>query len=125
MCGTVSVVTGRQRRIHPISFPAAFGYAKSRRYGSCSSAQRWSAVESIYRQPAGRCFTEKGLFMKSEAKTVDELPCILTVDDVAGVLRIGCNTAYALVRSGRLSSIRVGHQVRITKDALLRYISAQ
>ena len=46
---------------------------------------------------------------------MDELPSILTVEDVQDILRIGRNTAYGLVRSGQLSSIRIGRQVRITK----------
>ena len=63
--------------------------------------------------------------MKPKAKTMDELPLILTVEDVQNILRIGRNTAYGLARSGQLPSIRIGRQVRITKDALDRYLSAQ
>ena len=46
------------------------------------------------------------------------LPLFLTVPQVAAVLGIGRNTAYSLVRSGQLRSVRVGRQIRVPKDAL-------
>lgn len=54
---------------------------------------------------------------------VEELPIVLTVDQVAEVLCIGKNTAYDLVRSGEIKSVRVGRQIRIPKSALLEYLS--
>ena len=39
------------------------------------------------------------------------------------ILGIGRNTAYELVRSGRLRSIRVGRQVRIPKNALIEFLN--
>lgn len=39
------------------------------------------------------------------------------------ILDIGRNTAYALIRSGKISSIRVGNQIRVLKQAVLEFLS--
>ena len=41
------------------------------------------------------------------------------------ILGIGRNTAYELVRSGKIRSIRIGRQLRIPKDALAAYLSGR
>ncbi len=48
----------------------------------------------------------------------ENLPLFLTIEDVTNVLGIGKNTAYTLVRSGSLQSIRVGRQLRIPKESI-------
>ena len=58
-----------------------------------------------------------------ESKRIDDLPDILTVDDLMVFLGIGKNSAYDLVRSGKLRSIRIGRQIRITKDAVLAFLN--
>lgn len=55
---------------------------------------------------------------------ISDLPLVLSIDDLAKVLGIGKNTAYDLVRSGRMKSIRIGHQIRITKSALLDFLGS-
>lgn len=55
--------------------------------------------------------------------TPDDLPLILRIEDLMNVLDIGRNTAYELVRSGRVQSIRVGSQIRIPKHAVLKFLS--
>lgn len=60
----------------------------------------------------------------SNYKKVSDLPLVLSVDDLARVLGIGKNTAYDLVRSGRIKSLRVGHQIRVSKSALLDFLGA-
>lgn len=61
--------------------------------------------------------------MKTPAiKNTDDLPLVLTVFDVSKVLGIGKNTAYDLVRSGTIKSIRVGRQIRVSKSALLEFL---
>lgn len=54
--------------------------------------------------------------------TFDSLPLFLTVEQLCAVLGIGKNTAYNLLRSGQIKSIRCGHQIRIPKDALQNII---
>lgn len=53
------------------------------------------------------------------------LPDIFTVEQLAEVLSVGLNTAYALVRSGKIQSVRVGRQIRISKTALLNFLDSE
>lgn len=49
---------------------------------------------------------------------------VLTVLEVAEILKIGRNTTYELVRSGQIKSIRIGRQIRIPKTALQNFLNA-
>ncbi|WP_455582387.1 helix-turn-helix domain-containing protein [Dysosmobacter sp.] len=53
---------------------------------------------------------------------MDDLPLTLTIEEAGQVLQVGRNTAYDLVRSGQLRSIKVGKQIRIPKQAMLEYL---
>ena len=53
----------------------------------------------------------------------ENLPLVLHVKELAEVLSISQNTAYALVRSGQIRSIRTGRIYRIPKDSLIEYLS--
>ena len=55
-------------------------------------------------------------------RAFDELPLSMSIEDVMLILGIGRNTAYALVRSGKLRSIRIGRQLRITKEAMVAFL---
>lgn len=48
---------------------------------------------------------------------------VLTANDLQEILSIGRNTAYLLLRSGTIPSIRIGKKYRIPKDAVLHYLS--
>lgn len=52
----------------------------------------------------------------------NNLPIVLTIQDVAKILGIGKNTAYGLVKDGTLNSVRVGRQIRIPRAELYRYL---
>ena len=52
----------------------------------------------------------------------DDIPLIMTVEDLMPILLIGRNTAYDLVRSGEIKSIRVGRQIRIPRDTLIAFL---
>ena len=52
----------------------------------------------------------------------DQLPLILSVDELAKILGIGRNTAYDLIRCGRIRSVRIGHKIKIPKDSLLEFL---
>ena len=61
--------------------------------------------------------------MTTKYHSFDELPLTLRVEDLMPILGIGRNTAYELVRSGQIRSIRIGRQLRIPKEAVLVYLS--
>ena len=52
----------------------------------------------------------------------DQLPLILSVDELTKILGIGRNTAYDLIRCGRIRSVRIGHKMKIPKDSLLEFL---
>lgn len=60
--------------------------------------------------------------MKKCFRDPSDLPLILKIDQMMEVLDIGRNTAYELVRSGRIYSVRIGNQIRIPKQAILDFI---
>ena len=51
-------------------------------------------------------------------------PLTLTVDEAAALLRIGRGSAYALVRSGRLRSIKIGRRILIPASAIEDFLRA-
>ena len=59
----------------------------------------------------------------SKYRSYDELPLLLKVEDLMPVLGIGRNTAYELVRTGQIFSIRIGRQLRIPKQALIDFVN--
>lgn len=61
--------------------------------------------------------------MASKYRSYDELPLTLRVEDLMPILDIGRNTAYELVRCGKIRSIRIGRQLRIPKDAIQDYLA--
>ena len=55
----------------------------------------------------------------------DDQPTMLTVAETAKVLRIGRNSAYQLVREGKLPSVRLGRTLRIPMAMLTSWIEAR
>lgn len=47
---------------------------------------------------------------------------ILTVPDVIRLLRIGKNTVYNLIKSGKIKSIRQGKKIIVPKVCLIEYL---
>ena len=55
-------------------------------------------------------------------RSIDEIPLILTVQDLMPILGIGRGAAYELARSERIKTIRVGRKIRIAKHELLAFM---
>lgn len=51
-----------------------------------------------------------------------DLPLVLQVKDLSTLLAVSHNTAYQLVRSGQIRSVRVGRTYRIPRDAVEEYL---
>lgn len=52
----------------------------------------------------------------------EQLPMIISVDQLTKILGIGRNTAYKMIRCGKIKNIRCGHQIRITKSSLMDFL---
>ena len=63
--------------------------------------------------------------MKTEYGSIDELPLVLRVEDLMPILGIGRNTAYELVRCGKIRSIRIGRQLRVPRDAVAEFLGGK
>lgn len=56
--------------------------------------------------------------------TIEEIPAILTVPELAEFLGIGRASAYNLVRSDQIKVLHIGKQIRIPRHSLLQYLGA-
>lgn len=62
--------------------------------------------------------------MENKYRSFDGLPLTLRVEDLMSILGIGRNTAYELVRTKQIRSVKVGRQLRIPKQCLIDYLTA-
>ena len=60
--------------------------------------------------------------MENKYRDLHDLPMTLRGEDLMPILGIGRNTAYELIRSGQIRSVRIGRQIRIPRDALLEFL---
>ncbi len=60
--------------------------------------------------------------MTKTSKEPNDFPLVLKVEELMLILSIGRNTAYELVRSGQISSIRIGRIYRIPRASLEEYL---
>ena len=57
--------------------------------------------------------------------STDELPLIMTFNEVKETLMISRQTLLKLLWSDTFHGVKVGHQRRISKDELLNYINSK
>lgn len=55
----------------------------------------------------------------------DPISRLLTVAEVANVIRVSRMTVYRLIRRGQLKAIRVGRNYRVRSDDLDTYLDSQ
>ena len=58
--------------------------------------------------------------MENKYRDLHELPVTLRVEDLRPILGIGRNTAYELIRSGQIRSVRIGRQTGSSTSPLLK-----
>ena len=63
--------------------------------------------------------------LETKYRSFDELPLTLRVEDLMPILGIGRNTAYELVRSGQIRSVKIGRQIRIPKQEVFAFLHQQ
>ena len=54
-----------------------------------------------------------------------DIPSVLKVEDVGKILSVGRNTAYALIRSGQIRSIKIGRCYRVPMSAVVEYLEGK
>ncbi|MCM1233177.1 MAG: helix-turn-helix domain-containing protein [Ruminococcus flavefaciens] len=54
----------------------------------------------------------------------ENVPDVLTMEDLQKVLRIGRSTAYRLVKANDIPCVRIGRSIRIPKRFVVEYIQA-
>ena len=64
-------------------------------------------------------------FSKDQSfRTLDDLPLLLTVSELGQVLRLGRNSTYDLIRCKAIPSVKIKGQLRVSKQAVINFISA-
>ena len=63
--------------------------------------------------------------MENKYRDLRDIPMILRVEDLMPILGIGRNTAYELIHSGQIRSIRIGRQIRVPREALLEFLDGR
>lgn len=82
-------------------------------------------AEQILRPLCPDCPERTTVIEMTHSSWLDDLPLFLTVYEAGEVLRVGRSTAYELVRSGRLKSIRVGKQIRVPKTEIIKILNSK
>ena len=60
--------------------------------------------------------------MSEQCTETKSLPLAYKVEELIPFLKIGRNTAYELVRSGQIRSVKIGRTYRIPREALEDYL---
>ena len=55
---------------------------------------------------------------------LEQMPDVLTIDEVAKLLRIGRNTAYEMARRNRIPTLALGRRIVVPKRALIALLEA-
>ena len=60
--------------------------------------------------------------MDRRPTSYDDLPLTLSVRERMPILSVGRNTAYELIHSGQIRSVRIGRRICIHKAEVLRFL---
>lgn len=75
---------------------------------------------------AGRADTPGELVPEAAADAQHDLPPVLTVEELASLLRVNRNTAYQALARGEIPGARrIGRTVRVFRDAVLEWLRGQ
>ncbi len=96
-------------------------------HGSSSTEMKKSdartEIASSGRQSAS---VEIGPCEPCAAGTKEELPPVLTVDELARLLRINRETAYKAVKENQIPGVRrIGRSIRVSRDAVLDWLGGK
>ena len=60
--------------------------------------------------------------MDRRPTSYDDLPLTLSVRELMPILSVGRNTAYELIHSGQIRSVRISRRICIHKAEVLRFL---
>jgi len=60
--------------------------------------------------------------MDRRPTSYDDLPMTLSVKELMPILSVGRNTAYELIHSGQIRSVRIGKKICTPKAEVLRFL---
>ena len=58
-------------------------------------------------------------------RSIESMPLVITVADIADTLAIGRCKAYSLVNSGKIKSLKIGCTYRIPREVFVDYLNSQ
>jgi excisionase family DNA binding protein len=89
---------------------------------------RWPPEHMVDQSPAQPTTTPPEPAVTGEQAPLSDplarLPEMLTVKEVAAILRVGRNQLYGAVARGEVRAVRIGRTIRIPKTALLDLLTA-
>ncbi|MCR5369927.1 MAG: helix-turn-helix domain-containing protein [Clostridium sp.] len=53
---------------------------------------------------------------------LEEYGDFLTIPEICGILDVGKNTVYDLLKTRKIKNFRIGKRYRVTRDAVVDYI---
>ena len=59
---------------------------------------------------------------KEYGKQFHDFPDALSAKGIADMLRVNIKTAYKLIRSGTLPSVKIGREYRVAKDEVINFL---
>jgi excisionase family DNA binding protein len=63
--------------------------------------------------------------IKEKVNSFEELPIVLTVDQVSSIMGISLVGAYELTRQKNFPAIRVGRRITIPKSSFIKWLEVQ
>ncbi len=58
-------------------------------------------------------------------KNFDDMPLVLSVEDIADTLSIGHNKAYGLVNTGQIRALKMGNHYRIPREVFIAFLRSK
>ena len=59
----------------------------------------------------------------TDYRSENDLPIMMTIQELGKFLRVSRNTAYSFVKTGVIPSIKVGRQTRIYREDVIRFVN--
>ena len=89
----------------------------------CSCNQQWAEVFAILQCTFEILKLKNKFRMVKMQKMFSKYPDVVSIKELTVMLNVSKNTAYELLKSGKLKSIKIGKQYRIPKQFVIEYLS--